>query len=342
MAKFANLACLLVGSAAASNTPTHFLPVNADPYDKSNNIASRVNSIHIDMAHYGAPENGYIYYPDHPGKYPWIDFFSGFFAAFPELIYDEMIGDIVKMGFVVSYTFPRHGMDGNDNVTIWLQQNDWYKTHIDTVVQNDSKDRRGHVVEVDVTVNGFASHSAGGELVNEVTIHDPRRVKAFWMLDPVMKQNPIDNTTSHGWIADEPKLLQDDQTVVVMGTSLCKQCCQHANNFDRRTYDSFQGMKIKTFQFLQDHGHCSCLNYVEANSCRLLGFCEMPGRFTRAELAQVHHCYAGHLVASMTDAFQPERTDTRKYYTDPAFMCPGQIYVADGTFECEGEWCPTV
>lgn len=239
------LGLLATVATAAVAQETYMLPLNADPYDTKNRVVdgyNAVGSVHVDHEHWGSPENGWIYYPNKAGHYPWVDFFSGFYAEFPERIYDELISDIVKMGYIVTYTFPRQGMKDNDNATMWYNQHKWWRNHASEVVENDVRGRAK--ITMDNKLNAFGCHSAGCELVKEVTTIDKNLVKAFVFLDPVFKKaGPID----HGYIADEPVELTMDQVVVVQGTALCTRCCTHENLFDVRTYESFSGMKIKVF-----------------------------------------------------------------------------------------------
>ena len=92
-----------------------------------------------------------------------------------------------------------------------MNQNTWYSENIDTIVQNESRNRLNQIVEVDVLNNGIAAHSAGGEIANNMVILKPSIAKAFWLLDPVMRM--LDNGDSHAWIAEEPKYLSGDQVV---------------------------------------------------------------------------------------------------------------------------------
>ena len=102
---------VLLGWSFVSSTKsqtTYQFPVGKDPYKDRNHVAD--STIQIDL-HLGdnntwnSPYVGHIFYPDAPGRYPWVDFFGGLFGTFPTPVYLDLISEIVQMGFVLTYRF---------------------------------------------------------------------------------------------------------------------------------------------------------------------------------------------------------------------------------------------
>lgn len=322
----------LAGSAfiaAAFSAETYQFPKNANPYQSRHQVTSDI--LRIDVRRfdeddtYNAPHYGHIYYPNKPGKYPWIDFFGGFFGAFPTMIYSDLVKDVVSMGFIITATnlHEAHNAD-NSNFTMWNEMNHFYREVAPQIVSDHSQG----TVELDVSLHAEMSHSAGGQIMKQMLMDNPLRALAYYPSDPVMQPGTGD-------LCDEPINFSGKEVVVVEGSQLCSQCCTARSEYTERFWQALTNYRTKTINDVYEAGHCTILNYVEAESCRISGFCKQVP-MTRREVNQIHECMAGIAVAAFTDAFFPGREDIRKYYTNSDNFC-SSTYSALGSFECQGQ-----
>jgi len=321
---------VLAFAATSSATETYQFPVGKSPYQDKNYVARHMNEIHVTPSSYGSPHDGHMYYPDTPGKYPWIDFQGGMDGMFPEFLYDDLFKDLVYAGFIVTYTNPHllieHQMN---NFSLWSEQAYFYQKTGPSLILEDSGDH----VDFDTSKMSIICHSSGCQPSKEFANHDPSRVQAFHFLDPVFQ-------FGKEAIADEPIFMAESgQSVVVQSSELCKQCCskQYAD-WSGKTFDSFQGGSVKTYQVMADQGHCSPLGYFEAQLCAKVHFCNMPDSITTRNQKHIHKCHAGMMISQLTDSFFEGRSDIRKYYTDEKYMCTSD-YLVPETYKCEGAWC---
>lgn len=322
--------CLLLQSSTTRAQSTYQFPVGKSPYKDRNHVANSVSRIDLKLndsfnGTYDSPYVGHIFYPDTPGKYPWVDFFGGFFGIFPVLAYQGLIDEIVQMGFILTYTLP-HGFvsgDGNTNVTVWAEQNKFYKEIGPELVIKHSDG----AVQMDASLQAQMSHSAGGQILKELMIADPGAAKAYYPQDSVFSP-PKDAE------ADIPVQFTSNPVIVVQSTEWCSRCCSFDANHAKRDFESFYGYKTKTYDILQEAGHCSMLNYLELRACKAIHFCKQEDV---SYLDNKNHlrCMAGIAVAAFTDGFFEGREDVRPYYTDPAQFCSD--YVVPDSFVCEGE-----
>jgi len=316
----------LLTTAAA--TDTYQFPPGKSPYNDRNNIARHMNEIHVTPKNGGSPHDGHIYYPDTPGKYPWIDFQGGMDGMFPEFLYDDLFKDIVYSGFIITYTNPHllieHKMN---NFSLWSEQAYFYQNSGPALVQELSQGQ----VEFDTSNMAIVCHSSGCQPSKEFGNNNGQRVQAFHFLDPVYQ-------FGKEVIATTPVYMQDTQSVVVQSSELCKGCCTTGYaDWAGMTFDSFSGGSIKTHQTMANQGHCSPLTYFNAQLCRVVHFCQMPDNITTRGQKHVHKCLAGMMIAQFTDSFFPGRSDIRKYYTEEQYMCDD--YLVPDTYQCDGDWC---
>jgi len=227
--------------------------------------------------------------------------------------------------FNALYTLP-HGYvsgDGNTNVTVWAEQNKFYKEIGPELVIKHSDG----AVQMDASLQAQMSHSAGGQILKELMIADPGAAKAYYPQDSVFSPPKDDE-------ADIPVQFTSNPVIVVQSTEWCSRCCSFDANHAKRDFDSFHGYKTKTYDILQEAGHCSMLNYLELRACKAIHFCKQEDV---SYLDNKNHlrCMAGIAVAAFTDGFFEGREDVRPYYTDPAQFCSD--YVVPDSFVCEGE-----
>ena len=316
---------LLYLSKSFLSQETYQFPIGKNPYKDRNHISDNVVRIEISPKNNSSPYLGHLYYPETPGKYPWVEFFGGFFGALPSFTYAELISEIVKMGFIVTYTTP-HGVisgDGFKNLSVWNDQNQFYKDIGPEIVKNHSNG----AVKMDSTLQAQMSHSSGGEILKGLMLLDPNNVKAYYPQDSVY-------STKHEDAADAPVYFSSDPVIVVQSTELCSRCCRFDANFAEREFNSYYGYKTKTFGILKDVGHCSVINYLEFQTCKAIHFCNQ-NEMSFLENKNYIRCVAGVAIAAFTDGMFDDRDDIRPYYTNPDNMC--NKYILDGSFLCDGE-----
>lgn len=329
---------LSLSSALVASTETYQFPKNGNPYQSRNKLTSDILQINIkqfeqnDQLDYRMPYFGHIFYPNKPGKYPWIDFFGGFFGSFPSNIYSDLIEDIVSMGFVItaSNLHEIHNDQNNDNFTAWNEMNHFFRDNAGQILSDHSKMYANGEVELDVSLHAEMSHSAGGQIMKNMMMENATRALAYYPNDPVMQPATDD-------LCDEPIVFSGKEVIVVEGTELCNQCCTAKQDYTNRFFQSMSNYRTKTINQQHDAGHCSILNYLEAESCRITRVCKMEP-MSRREVNTIHECAAGIATAAFTDAFFSGREDMTKYYTNPENFC-SETYSALGSFECQGEGC---
>ena len=106
--------------------------------------------------------------------------------------------------FNALYTLP-HGFvsgDGNTNVTVWAEQNKFYKEIGPELVIKHSDG----AVQMDASLQAQMSHSAGGQILKELMIADPGAAKAYYPQDSVFSPPkdaeadiPVQFTSNQGW-----------------------------------------------------------------------------------------------------------------------------------------------
>jgi len=266
----------------------------------------------------------HISYPLSPGRYPWVELHHAFLGITPESLYNELKREIVSLGYIVFYSepFKSHEPDIVNSYAVWNAAHDFYMNEGPEIVYNSSL-RQGMTIELDPHRGGFLCHADGCDITKEFAIRQPDAGNFWYFIDPVM--DGIQNS-------EEPVVLSDNQIVLVGRTDHCNKCCMYGN-YDRDVYESFSGMKIKTYAQFLNVGQCSLLNWYWAESCRASNLCDAPAN-GRGDALKFHKRVTATLIAAGTQANFDGRDDMQKFYTD-AEEIPETFYV-DGSFECVG------
>ena len=200
----------------------------------------------------------HISFPVKNGRYPWLELHHAFLGITPEGLYNELIREIVSLGFIVFYTepFKSHDPEIVNNYDVWRQAHDWYMVEGPERVYNSSRSY-GYTIELDPHRGGFLCHADGCDITKEFAIREPELANLWYFIDPVM--DGIQNS-------ETPVQLNDNQIVLVGKTDHCTKCCL-MGAYDKDTYNSFSGMKIKTYAEFKDVGQCSLLNWYWAENC---------------------------------------------------------------------------
>merc|ERR1719433_212151 len=102
-------------------------------------------------------------------------------------------------------------------------------------------------------------HSSGCSIPLDFSKNLPEFSNAYYFSDPVYGPETPDNQL----------VTTKSQRTITHSTGLCSTCCASDFDFANRTFSWYGDEGLDIYSELEDLGHCSILNYLEGEFCRV-------------------------------------------------------------------------